>query len=92
MPSIYELQNRRTVLIERINRNFDFLMGSISTKGLKSPAYNLTMKVDGKTRTRHIPIERLSAVRRLTQRHQTVKRLLKQLADLNWKVLLEGGG
>lgn len=91
MPSEYELMKKRERLVRRIHENMDFLIGSVSTKGLKYPAYNLTAKVDGVTKTRHIPKDMLSVVRRLVARHQTLKRLLKELADVNWKLISQGG-
>jgi len=41
----------------------DFLIGSISTKGFKYPAFNLTTKIEGKTVTRHIPKDMLPLVK-----------------------------
>lgn len=90
MPSVHGLLQRRRRLIRQIGDNFDFLIGSVSTKGLKSEAYNLTTKIDGVTRTKHIPKDMVPLVRRLTQRHQTLKRLLKELGETNWMLLREG--
>ncbi len=91
MPSIYELIKKREQVVRRVHEHMDFLIGSVSTKGLKYPAYNLTTKVDGVTRTRHIPKDMLPVVKRLVARHQTLKRLLKELADVNWKLVSQGG-
>jgi hypothetical protein len=87
MPSLTTLENRRARLVQQLTDNLDFLIGSISTKGFKYPAYNLTAKVDGKTRTRHIPKDMLPLVKRLTGRYQKVKSLLKQLDEVNWQLL-----
>jgi hypothetical protein len=87
MPSLTTLKNRRARLVQQLTDNLDFLIGSISTKGFKYPAYNLTAKVDGKTRTRHIPKDMLPLVKRLTGRYQKVKSLLKQLDEVNWQLL-----
>jgi len=59
MPSLQTLENRRQRLAQQISDHLDFLIGSISTKGFKYPAHNLTTKVDGKTKTRHIPKDML---------------------------------
>jgi len=74
--TLYQLQQRR-----------DILIGSISTKGPKRPGYNLTFKLKGVTRTRHIRQQNLEKVRRMTSRHKTLKRLIQQLSDVNWKIL-----
>ena len=90
MPSTATLMARRDRLTRQVGDHLDFLIGSVSTKGFKYPAYNLTTKVDGKTRTRHIPKDLLPLVRRLTARHRQLKRLLRDLADVNWQLLCAG--
>ena len=87
MPSFHTLERRRQRLTQQINDHLDFLIGSISTKGFKYPAYNLTAKVQGKTRTRHIPKDVLPLVRRLTARYRQLKSLLRQLDEVNWQLL-----
>jgi len=89
MPSLQVLESRRDRLIQEVTDNLDFLIGSISTKGFKYPAYNLTAKVDGKTRTRHIPKDMLPLVKRLTGRYKKLKSILKKLDEVNWQLLLE---
>jgi len=90
MPSTTTLMKRRDRLVRQIKDNLDFLIGSVSTKGLKYEAYNLTTKVDGKTRTRHIPKDMVSLVRRMTKRHQRLKELIKELGTTNWLLIREG--
>ena len=70
--------------------NLDFLIGSVSTKGLKYEAYNLTTKIDGVTKTKHIPKDMVEQVRRMTKRHQHLKKLIKELGETNWLLLREG--
>jgi hypothetical protein len=89
MPSIFVLEQRRERLVGQVNDHLDFLIGSISSKGLKYQAYNLTSKIDGKTKSRHIPIDMLPLVKRLTQRHRKLKTLLRQIDEVNWSLLLE---
>ena len=91
MPSIYELIKKREQVVRRVHEHMDFLIGSVSTKGLKYPAYNLTTKVDGVTRTRHIPKDMLAIVKRLVLRHQALKHLLRELAAVNWMLISQGG-
>jgi len=88
MPSIYSLDLRKQRLIQQITDHMDFLIGSISTKGFKYPAFNLTTKIEGKTVTRHIPKDMLPLVKRMTNRHRKLKNLLRQLGDANWQILI----
>jgi hypothetical protein len=91
MPSLLTLESRRQRLTQEVVDHLDFLIGSISTKGFKYPAYNLTAKVDGKTRTRHIPKDLLPVVKRMTARYRRLKSLLKQLDEVNWQLALLRG-
>ena len=90
MPSVTVLMRKRDRLVRQVNDSLDFLIGSVSTKGLKCEAYNLTTKVDGKTVTRHIPIGMVPAARRMTERHRKLKALLKDLGETNWLLAMEG--
>lgn len=87
MPSLQTLECRQRRLTQQVVDHLDFLIGSISTKGFKSPAYNLTSKVEGKTKTRHIPKDMLPLVKRLTGRYRKLKLLLRQLDEVNWQLL-----
>ena len=89
MPSLLTLEARQRRLTQEVIDNLDFLIGSVSTKGFRYPAYNLTTKVDGKTRTRHIPKDLLPLVKRLTARHRKLKAILRKLDDVNWQLLLQ---
>lgn len=86
----FRLKQKRDRLVEQVGDHLDFLTGSISSKGLKWEAYNLTTKVDGVTRTRHIPKDLLSLVKRMTLRQKKLKNLLKDLEETNWRLVLEG--
>lgn len=87
MPSLQTLECRRQRLAQQVADHLDFLIGSISTKGFAYPAFNLTTKVDGKTKTRHIPKDMLPLVRRLTVRYRKLKSILRQLDEVNWQLL-----
>ena len=89
MPSLHTLESRQRRLPQEVIDHLDFLIGSISTKGFKYPAYNLTAKVDGKTRTRHIPKDMLPLVKRLTGRYRKLKSILRKLDEVNWQLLLQ---
>jgi len=90
MASVVVLKKKRERLVRQIGNNLDFLIGSVSTKGLKYEAYNLTTKVDGLTKTKHIPKDMLPLVRRMTRRHQQLKKLIKELGETNWLLVREG--
>mgnify|MGYP000754767719 FL=1 len=90
MPSTYALMRKRDRLVRQIGDSLDFLIGSVSTKGLKVEAYNLTTKIDGGTKTKHIPKDMVKLVRRMTQRHQRLKKLIKELGETNWLLIREG--
>ena len=90
MAGLYALKRKRERLTRQVLDHLDFLVGSVSSKGLKYPAYNLTTKINGKTVTRHIPKDLEPLVRRMTARHKKLKRLLQDLADVNWKLVGQG--
>ena len=90
MVSTAVLMRRRDRLVRQIEDNLDFLIGSVSTKGLKYEAYNLTTKVDGVTKTKHIPKDMVKLVHRMIKRHQRLKTLIKELGETNWQLLREG--
>lgn len=86
----FRLKQKRDRLVEQVRDHLDFLTGSISSKGLKYEAYNLTTKVEGVTRTRHIPKDLLPLVKRMTARHKKLKALLKDLEETNWQLITAG--
>lgn len=88
--STYRLMQKRDRLVRQIQDNLDFLAGSVSSKGLKWEAYNLTTKIDGLTKSRHIPKDLVPVVRRMTQRYKKLKALLKELEAVNWGLTREG--
>lgn len=90
MASVYVLMKKRDRLIRQIQDHLDFLIGSVSTKGLKYEAYNLTTKIDGKTRSQHIPVDMVPLVRRMSKRHQKLKAMIKELGEVNWLLVREG--
>ena len=90
MSTTYTLKKKRERLIRRIADHMDFLIGSVSTKSLKTPAFNLTSTVNGVTKSRYIPKALLEDVRGLTKRHKTLKALIKELGDVNWKLVHRG--
>jgi hypothetical protein len=85
--TVYELQLDRELLCRQVADHLDLLIGSVSTKGSRRPGFNLTFKLEGVTRTRHIRKQDLEKVRRMTARHKKLKKLIQKLSDLNWRIL-----
>ncbi len=90
MQDKYALKKKRERLIARINDHMDYLIGSVSTKSLATPAFNLTFSVNGKTRSRYIPKDIVARVRILSKRHKMLKKLIKELGDINWELVRQG--
>jgi len=90
MSTKITLLKKRKRILGKISDNLGILIGSVSSKGLKYEAYNLTTKIDGKTKTKHIPIDLVPMVRQMILRHQALKKLIKELAEVNWLLLKEG--
>jgi hypothetical protein len=88
MASFLSLERRQQRLKQEISDHLDLLIGSITSKGFTYPAYNLTARVNGKTRSRHIPKDLLPLVKRMTGRYRRLKTLLKKLDEVNWQLLL----
>ncbi|MFZ5435134.1 MAG: DUF6788 family protein [Bacillota bacterium] len=53
------------------------------------PYYLLSWYEEGKTRTCHIPKEKLAEVKRMTANYVEVREALKKLSELNRRLLLE---
>ena len=90
MLSTSELLRKRDRLLRQVQDHLDFLAGSISSKGLRWEAYNLTTKIDGLTKSRHIPKDLVPLVRRMTRRYKKLKALLKELEQVNWLLTRAG--
>jgi len=85
--TVYELQRDRELLCQQVTDHLEFLIGSVSTKGPTRPGFNLTFKLDGVTRSRHIRKHDLEKVLLMTARHKKLKKLIQKLSDLNWLIL-----
>lgn len=84
--SSWHLEQKQQRLKREIAENLDFLVGSVSSQGATG-AFNLTTKVKGKTKSKYIRVGMVEEVRRMTRRHQKLKALLKELAEVNWELL-----
>lgn len=84
--SIWHLQQKKQRLEREISSNLDFLIGSVTSQGPRG-GHSLTTKDQGKTRSKYIRNTMVGEVRKMTQRHQKLKGLLQELAELNWELL-----
>ena len=84
--SNWHLQQKKQRIEREIASNLDFLIGSVTSQGPRG-GYSLTTKELGKTRSKYIRGSMVAEVRKMTRRHQKLKDLLKELADLNWELL-----
>ena len=87
MTSLWHLRQKQERLKREIAENLDILIGSVSTKGPVRTGFNLTTKVKQKTVSRHIRKSLVEQVRRMTRRHQKLKRLIEDLSDTNWEII-----
>ena len=88
MTGRYHLEQQQQRLKKQIFDNLDILIGSVCSKGPRDPqGCNITYKVKGKSKSRHIPKPLIPIVREMSQRHQKLKQLIQELADVNWELL-----
>ena len=90
MKSYDALRTEHEKVRQEIVDSFEFLMGSVSTKGPKRPGLNLTFKVNQVTRTRHIRKDLELNVRDMTAKWRRLRLLLRKLSDINWQRLNQG--
>jgi len=84
--SPWHLQQKKERLKREISENLDFLVGSVTSQG-STGGFILTTKINAKTKSKYIRVGMLNEVRRMTRRHQKLKALLKELAEVNWELL-----
>jgi hypothetical protein len=80
------MEQKKQRLEREIAANLDFVIGSGTSQGPRG-GFSLTTKEHGKTRSKYIRTSMVGEVRKMTRRHQKIKQLLKELADLNWELL-----
>lgn len=88
--SLWNLNSRKERLHKEIINNLDFLMGTVTTQGIRG-GFSLTTAKDGKTRTKYIRTALVGEVRTMTARHHKLKELLKELSEINWQILKAKG-
>ena len=84
--SIWHLEQKKERLKNEVSSNLDFLVGSITSQGPRG-GHSLTTKEKGKTKSKYIRVGMADEVRTMTKRHQILKSLLKELAEVNWELL-----
>jgi hypothetical protein len=84
--SIWHLQQKKQRIEREIASNLDFVIGSVTSQGPRG-GYSLTTKELGKSRSKYIRTSMVGEVRKMTRRHQKLKGLLKELAEINWELL-----
>jgi hypothetical protein len=80
------LQFRKDLLLEQIHSALELLQGSLHKTPSQS-GYHLTTKVNQKTVTKYVRKELVPTVRAMTQNHLKLRKLLRRLSDLNWRLL-----
>lgn len=89
---------------ERVLENLDVIVGTVvesyrtcgkpgcgCREGQKhGPYYLLTWSEGGRTKTQHIPREKLAEVRRMTRNYQVARKALRKLGEFNRRLVLEG--
>jgi len=80
------MEKRRDALKARIMGNLDLLIGTVNRTPAQSGWY-LTAKVEGTSVTRYVRASIRKEAKAMTRRHVRVRELLRQLSEVNWKVL-----
>lgn len=87
MENMETLKERQMQLKKQIGQNLDIIIGTVG----KSPAmkyHNLTTKNEGKTITRYLRKSLVPKVRKMTQNHQALRKLISKLSEVNWEILI----
>lgn len=98
--SIGVLEARRDARIKKLASVGPLIQGSLTTvnvtcgspncrcaRGQKHQSHRVTSKVRGKTKTVYVPVDRLEETKAWIQEHKRVKKLLKEISDLNEQIL-----
>ena len=98
--SIGVLQARRDAKLKRLANAKPMIQGSLCkvgtrcgnpncrcARGEKHTAHILTRKVRGRTKTNYVPVGMLEEVTAWVNEYQRVKRLIKEMSDLNEQIL-----
>ena len=98
--SIGVLETRRDAKLKELARTGPLIQGSLArigvvcgnpnckcARGEKHEGHILTKKVRGKTKSLYVPVDMVETVRQWVEEHRRVKRLLREVAELNEKIV-----
>ncbi len=101
--SVAALRKRHQALQARLQDHLDFLIGSVVTYRLKCSkhchcnqgkghvGFYLSTKQAGKTRNLYLPKDLVKEARRRSRAYDKLKRILKDLSQVNYELLRAGG-
>jgi hypothetical protein len=107
MPSIRSLEQRREALLLQLRTIPNLMRGTVYVRqrkcgraecacanagGVRHKGWQLSVNMDGRTRTRHIRQEQLVEVTELTLNYQKLWRLVEKLTEVNILLLQERHG
>jgi hypothetical protein len=98
--SIGVLETRRDAKLRKLAGAGPMIQGSLTrigvtcgnpnckcARGEKHVSHILTKKVRGKSRSLYVPVDMVETVRKWVEEHKRVKRLLKEVSELNEKII-----
>lgn len=98
--SIGVLETRRDAKLRQLAEAGPMIQGSLTrigvtcgnpnckcARGEKHVSHILTKKVRGKSRSLYVPVDMVETVRKWVEEHKRVKRLLKEVSELNEKII-----
>lgn len=98
--SIRVLETRRDAKLRQLAEAGPMIQGSLTrigvtcgnpnckcARGEKHVSHILTKKVRGKSKSLYVPVDMVETVRKWVEEHKRVKRLLKEVSELNEKII-----
>lgn len=77
---------RKNLILQQIKGRLEMIQGSLH-KNPGSRGCRLTTKVNQKTVTRYVRADSVPIVKAMTANHLHLRKLLKRLSDVNWRLL-----
>ena len=77
---------RKQLLLRQVQARLELLQGSIH-KNPGQRGYRLTTKITQKTVTKYVRADLVPMVKVMTENHLQLRKLLKRLSDVNWRLL-----
>lgn len=98
--SVGVLEARRDAKLKELAKAGPLIQGSLArigvtcgnpnckcARGEKHTSHILTRKLRGKTKSLYVPVDMVEAVQQWVDEHKRVKRLLKEISELNEKII-----